>query len=65
MNNKPDSPVCDKCFVMHNTLRCMCCKHKTEEWMKKNIGSRAVIMLGDSDLYKPRAESEVQDADSN
>ena len=58
--NKPNNPKCNTCFVEHNILRCMVCKYKTEEWVCENC-FRPVIMLGEKDLYKPKAESEDQE----
>lgn len=55
--SKPNSLICDKCSIINNTLRCMLCKHKTEEWQKKNLGSRPIVMLSDSNLYKTKAEN--------
>lgn len=54
--SKPNNPKCDTCFVVDNVLRCFNCKYKTKEWERKNI--RPIMMLGEKDLYKPKAESE-------
>ena len=53
--NKPNTPKCDSCFVVNNILRCWQCKYKTQEWKRKNI--RPIMMVGESDLYKPKVES--------
>lgn len=52
--NKPNNPKCDTCFVINNVLRCFNCKYKTKEWECKNI--KPIIMRGEKDLYKPKAE---------
>lgn len=54
--NKPNNPKCNTCFVVSNILRCWNCKYKTKEWEYKNIGR--IIMRGEKDLYKPKAENE-------
>lgn len=54
--NKPNNPKCATCFVTNNILRCFNCKHKTKEWEIKNI--RPIMMRGEKDLYKAKAESE-------
>ena len=56
---KPDNPKCNTCFVINNKLRCWNCKYKTQEWKNKNMG--LVIMRGEKDLYRPKAESEVEE----
>jgi hypothetical protein len=54
MNNKPNNPKCNTCFVVNNLLRCWQCKYKTQEWKLKNI--RPIMMISESDLYKPKGE---------
>lgn len=54
--SKPNNPKCATCFVINNALRCWNCKYKTKEWECENI--RPIIMRGEKDLYKPKAESE-------
>ena len=54
--SKPNSPKCDTCFVINNALRCWSCKYKTKEWTYNNI--MPVILRGEKDLYKHKAESE-------
>ena len=54
--NKPNTPKCKTCFVVNNVLRCWSCKYKTKEWEYKNM--MPIIMPGEKDLYKPKAESE-------
>lgn len=56
--NKPNNPKCNTCFVTNNILRCFNCKHKTKEWELKNI--RLVMMRGEKDLYKQKAESKEE-----
>lgn len=56
--NKPNNPICDTCYVTNNILRCFNCKYKTKEWEHKNM--MRIIMRGEKDLYKPKAESEEQ-----
>jgi hypothetical protein len=41
---------------VNNVLRYWSCKYKTKEWEYKNM--MPVIMPGEKDLYKPKAESE-------
>ena len=57
--SKPNNPKCDTCFVINNSLRCWNCKYKTKEWEHKHI--MRIIMRGEKDLYKPKAESEEQE----
>ena len=54
--NKPGNPKCNTCFVVNNILRCWNCKYRTQEWERKN--KRPVMVIGEKDLYKPKAESE-------
>ena len=56
--NKPNNPKCDTCFVTNNVLRCFNCKYKTKEWERKN--ARPILMRGEKDLYKRKAESEIE-----
>lgn len=53
--NKPNNPKCDTCFVVDNFLRCWGCKYKTLEWKRKQH-LRPVMMIGEKDLYKRKAE---------
>lgn len=57
--NKPNNPKCATCFVINNTLRCWNCKYKTKEWERTELENiRPIMMRGEKDLYKPKAESE-------
>ena len=51
---KPQSEICSKCFVENNSLRCMTCKHKTEEWVAKCKATHSIILLGEHDNFKER-----------
>ena len=52
---KSNNPKCDTCAVIHNVLRCWCCKYKTKEWMAENL--MYVMIAGEGDCYKPKVES--------
>lgn len=54
--NKPNNPKCNTCFVVNNILRCWNCKYRTQEWELKN--KRPIMIIGESDLYKPKTKSE-------
>ena len=49
---KPKSPICDKCFVKRNKLRCALCKHKTEEWVVSNLP----ILCADLDGFQSKED---------
>ena len=49
---KPKSPICDKCFVKRNKLRCALCKHKTAEWVASNLP----ILCADLDAFEPKED---------
>ena len=51
---KPKNEICDKCFVKNNSLRCMTCKHKTEEWMAKCRAIHPIMLLGECDNFKEK-----------
>ena len=54
--NKPNNSKCDTCFVIDNVIRCWVCKYRTKEWEHKNM--MPIIIQGEQDLYKYKAESE-------
>lgn len=49
---KPQSKICSKCYVKNNSLRCMTCKHKTEEWIAKYKEVLSIRLLGEHDNFK-------------
>lgn len=61
MINKPNNPKCDSCFVINNLLRCSICKHRTEEWMRKNMTKMNPVLVGDFDMYQRKKELRKHD----
>ena len=60
--SKPKSEMCDKCYIKNNDLRCMTCKHKTNEWVVKYKSTHPVMMLGEHDHFIEKRRS--ADADN-
>lgn len=54
---KPKSEICDRCYVINNSLRCMTCKHKTDKWIAEYKAKHPIMLLGESDNFKENCKS--------
>ena len=55
---KPNSAICDECFVKHNVLRCMICMHKTPEYEAYVLLHYPMHLIGEHNNFKKKEEEE-------
>lgn len=55
--DKPKSEICDRCIVRRNRLRCMMCKHKTDEWAQ-TLSKDSIYVLGDKECFVERKDAD-------
>ena len=52
--DKPNSTICDECYIKHNVLRCMTCIHKTPEYVVYVRAAQPIHLIGEHDNFKKR-----------